>query len=339
MKSYLAPILGILGLALVLVSAIGGRSTPTNADGMVARAVLPQLAGDNAAGSGQAATSTPQTGQCAGPRSAVRTLSDSAAGFAREASARTLAALLGEAKPATAPESRMAPLESSVVRVAVYLEGVRSGSGGSLELRVANGPGDFEVTAGIPGGSCLTGTDQADVAAINAARVAFLQACGAGGSRDLPSPRVIIEGTPHWTGNGDGAAISLWPVLSFALEDGWTCTGQPPTPTATATPVAPIETLYLSVDPQTVAPGAIVRLTAYAVPAGPGHVCTPFFSEFSPPSGQKAKEVGGTVAKTTGADGQVWWDISIPADTAIGRGSFMVTCDGSGGNSVKIFVE
>ncbi len=320
--------------SLSLVLAADSPATPVQR-----RAVLPILAGDSASLSNSSTatpTPTPPGFGCAGPRTAIRTLSDAGATFARTPSNSSVAGLTSIQKPAQAPGlERLAATETGVVRLTAYIASTATDSGGNLVVQVAQSPNDFSISAGIPLSSCANGASEADKAAFGAARVAVLTSCGATGSQPLGG-KIEIEGVPHWATNGAGQpVISLWPVLAFKLADGWTCKGQPPTVTPTATPVPPIDVLYLSVDPQGVDAGGTVRLTAQSEPPGPGHICNPTFTD----SESTSWPLPGVAPKATGANGSVWWDIVIPLQAAVGRGSFMVNCNNSGGNAVKIFIN
>ncbi len=334
MNRKTSALVGTLGIALLFIGMAMVSANPTSADDLVARAYVPLLAGDDATGNGALATSTPIPGGCAGPRSAVRTLSDSDAGFEREPVASSLIALLDEQAPSSAGTARISPLESGVVRIEAYLQGLQSGPGQSLELLLANAPGDFNVVAGMPHGQCTNEASSSDKATLAQVRVAYQTTCGTKTGPRTPVA-VVIEAVPHWSLGPNGPQISLWPILDFQLADGWTCAGVAPTATATPTVVPPIDVLYLSVEPQIVAPGGTVHLTARAEPPGPGHVCTPSFSEFSPPAGLQPVETTGTEPALTGADGKVSWDVAIPANTAIGLGRFQVNCDNKGGQRGK----
>ena len=346
MKFGIPAALASLGLALAVAAfSLAVPAEKGTADDVIPRAVLPLLSGDTADGFSTFATVTPTKTPatptatpfpvgCSGPRSAIRTLSDSAAGFEREPADRALPSLINEEKPDSLSGARIEPFESEVVRVETWLTGSRGAAGGGRELLLANAPGDFQVVAGMVSGECALTAAEADQTALSMARVAYLTSCGPSTGAKTPV-RVIVEGVPHWTYTSNGPVASIWPVLGFELAEGWTCSGQGPTPTPTTPPAPNIDNLYLQVTPQGVNPGESLTLTATTDPPGEGHTCTPHF--FAPPDGlTRVDGVPGTGPKQTGADGRVSWTITIPLGTPLGKGSFQVVCNGGGGNAVKI---
>jgi len=338
----LALLLAVVGLA-GMVAALAASTSKADDDTMVFRAVAPGLAGDSSAGFSTFATATviPPTPTatpiglgCAGPRSAIRTLTDGGANFSRTASASNLGQLLLTPKPANPPGlSRVSP-ESSVVRFEAYIISTTAANGGVV-ASIANTPGDFQVQAGFPGSGCIGEAADADRGAMNAARIALQQACGQPGSNGSLGGKVVIEGVPHWQQQGGQTRISIWPVLKFELADGWDCKGVPPTATPTNTPVPGIGTILLSVDPQFVQHGGTVLVTAMPQPPAPGRSCA--FNWFQDVNMTGWSDLPGMSTKLTGADGKASWTVAIPAAAALGQGRFQVSCDG-GSNAVKIIV-
>jgi len=337
----LAFVLAVLGLA-GMVATLAASSSKADDDTMVFRAVAPGLAGDSAEGFSTFATATvkPATPTatpiglgCAGPRSAIRTLTDGGAGFPRTASNTSLSQLLITPKPDGKPGLTRVSPESSVVRFEAYIISTTNGSG-NVVANIANTPGDFQVQAGFPLQNCITDASDADRGAMNGARIALQQACGQPGSGSLGG-KVVLEGVPHWREQGGQQVMSIWPVLKFELADGWNCKGVPPTATPTTTPVPDIDVLYLSVDPQFVEVGQSVLVTAMPQPPAPGRSCT--FTSFSDAELNSWQDLPGMGTKTTDAEGEASWTVTIPEGAVLGQGRFQVSC-GGGSNAVKIIV-
>ena len=339
LRMRLPLLLAAIGLAGI-VAAMAASTSRADGDTFVYRAFVPSLAGDSAEGFSTFATSTPSPSPtpvgfgCAGPRSAIRTLTDGAS-FTRTPALTNLTQLLLSAKPSSAPGLARVSPESSVVRVEAFIISTSAGSNGNVLANIAHTPGDFQVQAGFPGQSCIAQASDSDRGAMNGARIALQQACGQPGANGSLGGKVIIEGVPHWQQQGGQQVISIWPVLKFELADGWTCKGVPPTPTPTVTPIPGVSVLYLSVAPQFVERGQPVTVTAMPQPPAPGRSCT--FNLFADADLNTWMDLPGMSTKSTDASGQASWSVTIPQGAVTGQGRFQVSCDG-GSNAVKIIV-
>jgi hypothetical protein len=245
--------------------------------------------------------------------------------------------------------------EGRALELGAWLRGAMRTQGGGIELLVSASPGGPLLRARFPSIECAAGASAADRAAMEAARVAFIQRCGvppAGQWRPLGGP-VTLVGVPAWgerrLSGIDGApsGIELAPVLDFDMPEGATCDptqlpgpvpgfGQPGGPTPTATPSAALEML-VHVDPVRVNRGAQVTVTIIVQePAGAGGTPRPgpagiqcSYKAFDVALNELAR--GGP--SPTGADGTVSWTFTIPAtavlDTASREnGRVQPTCQG-----------
>jgi len=314
------------------------------------RAFVPALSGDSASGSGELATSTPSPTPsptptpigfgCAGPRSAIRTLTDNAAGFSRTPGEMTIPLLNGLAKPGTVPGlTRLSPLETGVVKVTAFIKSSALDSRGNTVAQIANTAGDFTISAGFPSQNCTTAAADADRGAMNAARVSLVSQCGQPGAIANLGGKVEVTGVPHWTVSNGEPVISIWPVLEFEVAEGWDCQGQAPTPTPTGTPVPDIDVLILTVLPQNLSVGETTELIASPQPLGPGRVCVP--TSFRD-GANNPWPLAGVEEKTTGPSGIVSWFITIPEGFAPGSSRFQVRCTdatGPGSNGVNFEVS
>lgn len=317
------------------------------------RLLLPALAADSAAGTSTFATPTPApTGTPAstacGYRGPVRTLSDpAAAGVDRTPANGSIGGLLALDRPAGlgSASPRQPGPEAQAVALDAWLRAAIRTPGGGVELLISTSPDGPLLRASFPSPECAAGASPADRAAMEAARVAFLQACGvptASQWRPLGG-RAALSGIPAWgeprPSGTDGApsGIELAPVLSFALAGSADCDpAQPFGPTPTPTP-GPVLELLVHVDPIRVSRGQQVTVTIIVQePPGPGGTPVPG------PAGIRCSYTAYDVALNelarggptpTGPGGRVSWTFTVPEWAALDtasreNGRVQPRCDG-----------
>lgn len=290
----LAP--ALLGALLVSLAAAGSSSTaPQSA--LPHRAILPAVAADSAIDAPPPATPTTPPAPTATPtltanaacgyRADVRALADPLAGEVdRAPAARTIATLLALARPAglTAASPRQLDSEGRAVALTAWLRGAMRTPQNTIELLISTGPEGPLLRARLVSTACSQGASDADRAAMEAARIAFLNRCGVpSASQWTPlGGQVTLVGVPAWgeprTAGLDGAptGIELAPVLAFEMPQGASCSpSQTPGATTTPTPDADLEVL-VHVDPIRVARGQQVTVTIIVqYRPGPGGSPTP----------------------------------------------------------------
>lgn len=360
MRLLAAVPLAALGTALLLTSLhlpppTSNPQPPTsNLQPLTSHLVyLPGLAADSAAGSPPTPlpTPTPAAPGCPSPRSNLRILADPAAAFDRTPQPATIPALLAEDRPASIPETRILPFEARVLETPAWLRFARRTSANTIELLVSAAPTGDLLRVQLPGPGCTAGAPQPDRDAIEAARLAYLQACGAPPTtwQAIAGP-VTLRGVPHWgtpdpTGTqGAPTGIELAPVLHFQKTDRPGCNpaSYQPTPTPTPGPAATLE-LLINIQPIRVARGGEVTVTIIVqrlVP-GPGPDDPPTIQP-GPPGIQCSytaydrtlTPIASGGPAPTGPDGRVSWTFTVPLDAALSdltlnqNGRVLPSCEG-----------
>lgn len=318
------------GVAFAFASLPFALAADQPAPALVRQAILPVVAGDDAAGFGLPATAAPAAtatpapplNTCAGERSPVKTLSDTAAAFDRTAAASSIFALQALERPAVGPASpRLAPTETGVVELNVWLRGFIRRNNGAIELLVSNSATGAVMMANFPPQGCLSGAAPEDQAAMTTARIDLVSRCGlpiTGGMTTIAGP-ATLRAVPFWgTQRPDGVAgapsgIELGPVLAFEMAEGLDCdpeTYKDGIPTPTPIPVP--DTITINLTPQTAARGTTIAVTIYTQPAMSGVACS--FVAWD--NGIELMAQGET--KQTGPEGTVSWSFAIPLDAATG---------------------
>lgn len=326
--------LAAVGLALV----IGSLSFALTASGaepvLVRQAVVPGIAGDSSTfNPGQQSTPTPEAFGCAGFRTPIKLLSDPAGGFDRTPVVSSFFALVSATRPdgVTDKSARFAPFESQVAEITGTLVGFRRTSGGGIDLVISQGAGGDLMVASFPGQGCLAGANDADRAAVNAARIALAQKCGNPPDSGIFKPlggNATLQGVPFWgskhtDGYGAPSGIELGPVLKFEFNPATSCdadASKTPYPTATNTPV--IQEIPINVSPATAYPGQAIVVTIRTVPVSAGRTCS--YKIFD--------SAGQTVAQgttTTNAQGEAIFNATLPVTTALGNASAVPSCIGA----------
>lgn len=334
------------GVALAFASLPFALAADQQAPALVRQAVLPVVAGDDSNGfstfatPAPAATSTPapQLNTCAGQRSPVKTLTDQAAAFDRAAVPSSVFALLELERPTVGPATgRIAPAESGVVELNVWLRGFTRKSSGAIELLISTGPTGPVMMANFPPQGCISDAAQADQSAMTTARIALVNRCGlpiTSGITEIAGP-AKVRGVPFWGAqkfdgiSGAGSGIELGPVLSFEMAEGLDCKPETyangiPTPT----PVPVPDSITIGLIPQTAPVGATVAVTIYTQPAMAGVSCSWEARDHGQGDGLGAiMGVGET--KLTGPDGTVSWELVIPLNALTGSdGRVTPKCSG-----------
>lgn len=346
MRPFAVLMPALLGAALATLAAAQAPDPPPQgpAGPRPFAVVAPAIAADSAP---TPTPPTPTAPAACGPRPAARSLADPAPATIDPApAAGSVAALLALDRPPGLGDAspRQAPLETRPVALEAWLRGaIRSGSGG-VELLLSTSPDGPLLRAAFPAPECQEGASPADRAAMEAARIAFLGACGVppasqwkplgGHARFVAIP---FWGQPRPSGS-DGApsGIELAPVLAFQPPAEGCSPDQSPGPTPTPTPGAPLQ-LLIHLDPfRNVARGTEVTVTiiVQTVPE-PGGTPAPG------PAGilcryQAFDRLGQTIASggpaPTGPDGTVQFRFTIPQEAAIGTpsepGSVVPRCEG-----------
>lgn len=351
----LAP--ALLGALLVSLAAAGSSSTaPQSA--FPHRIILPAVAADSASAApppatptsppAPTATPTPAANAACGYRADVRALADPLAGEVdRDPVPRTIATLLALQRPPglTAASPRQLDSEGRAVALTAWLRGAMRTPQNTIELLISTGPDAPLLRARLVSTACSQGASDADRAAMEAARIAFLNRCGVpSASQWTPlGGQVTLVGVPAWgeprTSGVDGApsGIELAPVLAFAMEPGAGCDpGQPFGPTPAPTP-GPVLELLVRVDPYRYVPrGTLVTVTLIVQePPPPGGTPRPGpagiacrFDAYD----HTGQRIGGGGPAPTGPGGTVTFTFTIPQDAAAGGpnqpGSVVPRCDG-----------
>lgn len=331
------------GVAFAFASLPFALAADQPAPALVRQAILPVVAGDDAAGFGlpAAANATPQAtatpaaplNTCAGERSPVKTLTDTAAAFGRTAAASSIFALQALERPTVGPATpRLAPTETGVVELNVWLRGFIRRNNGAIELLVSNSPNGAVLMANFPPQGCLSDAAPEDQAAMTTARIELISRCGmpiTSGMTTIAGP-AKLRAVPFWgTQRPDGVAgapsgIELGPVLAFEMAEGLDCDPETykdgiPTPT----PIPVLDQITTNLMPQTAARGTTITVTIQTVPAMSGVTCS--FVAWDNAIGLMAQ--GET--KQTGPDGTAAWQFAIPADAATGTdGRVTPSCAG-----------
>ncbi len=347
-ESTLAPmrlphqaVVAAAGVAFAFVSLPFALAADPPAPSLVRQAILPGVAGDDAAGFGLPATATPPATStpaapldtCAGERSPVKTLTDTAAAFGRTPAPSSIFALQALERPAVGPATpRLAPTETGVVELNVWLRGFIRRNNGAIELLVSNSPSGAVMMANFPPQGCLSEAAPEDQAAMTTARIDLINRCGVpitGGMTTIAGP-AKLRAVPFWgTQRPDGAAgapsgIELGPVLAFEMAEGLDCdpeTYKDGIPTPTPIPVP--DTITINITPQTAARGTTIAVTIFTQPAMSGVACS--FVAWD--NGLELMAQGST--KQTGLDGTAAWEFAIPLDAATGTdGRVTPSCAG-----------
>ena len=340
MRSLAALLTALLGAALVLLAAAPAPRPRAQAPagGLPYRAVAPALAADSAPGLATlpAGTPTPTAtlppASACGYRAAVRALADpAAAAVDRTPAASSVTGLLAlDRPPGLTPASpRQLPSEGRAVQLTAWLRGAIRTPDGGIDLLISTSPDGPLLRARFPGPGCTEGASEADRAAIEAARIAFINRCGvptAGSWRPLGGQAVLV-GVPAWgeprPSGTDGAptGIELAPVLDFAMPQGATCDpNQPFGPTPTPTPGAALEML-INVNPIRVSRGGQVTVTIIVQePPPPGG--TPIPGPAGIPCSYTAYDralapIASGGPSPTGPGGTVSWTFTVPPDAAL----------------------
>jgi hypothetical protein len=320
-------VIAAAGVAIAFASLPFALAAGEPAPALVRQAVLPVVAGDDATGSPAPATGTPTASPaatfdtCAGERSPVRTLTDPAAGFSRTPAQSSIFALLALERPAVGPATpRIAPTETGVVELDVWLRGFIRRNSGAIELLVSNSPTGPVLLANFPPQGCIAKASAEDQAAMTTARIELVGRCGlpiTGGMTTIAGP-AKLRGVPFWGKPGDGLAgapggIELGPVLAFEMAEGLDCDpGTYKDGIPTPTPVPTAKSMTIGAAPLFVARGQEVQVTIYTQPATEGIAC--WYVAWDNAMVQMAQ--GET--KLTGPDGTASWSFTIPLDAATG---------------------
>ena len=328
-------------VALAFASLPFALAADQPAPALVRQAILPVVAGDDAAGFGLPATATPQATStpaapldtCAGERSPVKTLTDTAAGFGRTPAASSIFALQALERPTVGPATpRLAPTETGVVELDVWLRGFIRRNNGAIELLISNSPTGALMMANFPPQGCIAKAAPEDQAAMTTARIELVSRCGipiTGGITQIAGP-AKLRAVPFWgTQRPDGmtgapSGIELGPVLAFEMAAGLDCdpeTYKDGIPTPTPVPVP--NSITINITPQTAARGTTIAVTIFTQPAMSGVACS--FVAWD--NGLELMAQGST--KQTGPDGTAAWSFAIPLDAAIGTdGRVTPSCAG-----------
>jgi hypothetical protein len=303
----------------------------------VRQAFLPVVAGDDAFGFGLPATATTTPAAplntCAGERSPVKTLTDDAAAFERTPVASSIFALHALERPTVGPATpRLAPVETAVVELDVWLRGFIRRNNGAIELLISNSPSGAILMANFPPQSCIGDAAPADQAAMTTARIDLVSRCGlpiTGGMLEIAGP-AKLRAVPFWgTQRPDGVTgaatgIELGPVVAFEMAPGLDCdpeTYKDGIPTPTPVPVP--DTITVNLLPQGAARGTTITVTIFTQPAMSGVAC----SYVAWDNGLELMAQGET--KQTGPDGTAAWQFTIPVDAATGTdGRVTPSCAG-----------
>lgn len=334
-------VIAAAAVALAFASLPFALAADPPAPALVRQAFLPGVASDDASGFGLPATATPQAtttpaaplNTCAGERSPVKTLTDTAAAFDRAAAASSIFALQALERPAVGPATpRLAPTETGVVELNVWLRGFIRRNNGAIELLVSNSPSGAVLMANFPPQGCLGDAAPADQAAMTTARIDLVSRCGlpiTGGMTTIAGP-AKIRAVPFWgTQRPDGVAgapsgIELGPVLAFEMAEGLDCdpeTYKDGVPTPTPVPVP--NTITINITPQGAARGATIAVTIFTQPAMSGVAC----SYVAWDNAINLMAQGET--KKTGPDGTAAWQFTIPLNAATGTdGRVTPSCAG-----------
>lgn len=329
------------GAAFAFASLPFALAAGEPAPALVRQAILPVVAGDDATGFSIPAAGTPSTptasptatlDTCAGERSPIRTLTDPAAGFGRAPAESSIFALLALERPAVGPATpRIAPTETGVVELDVWLRGFIRRNSGAIELLVSSSPTGPVLLANFPPQGCIAGASPEDQADMTTARIGLVGRCGlpiASGMTEIAGP-ARLRAVPLWGKPGDGltsapSGIELGPVLGFEMEPGLDCdpeTYKDGIPTPTPVPVP--DQITTNLMPQTAARGTTIVVTIQTVPAMAGVSC----SYIAWDNGIAQMAAGET--KLTGPEGTAAWSFTIPLDAATGSdGRVVPSCAG-----------
>ncbi|MEO8540760.1 MAG: hypothetical protein ABI577_13555 [bacterium] len=327
--------LALIGVALGVGTLSFALAANTAAPALTRRAIMPGVAGDNSVfipGSGTS-TPTPEVGGCAGLRTNVKILADSAAGFDRTAVASSLFALVNEPRPdgITDGSARFAPFESRVVEITASLVGYKRTAGGGIDLVITQGGGGDIMLVSFPSQSCLAGTNSSDGAAVNSARIALMQQCGNPPDSGVFKPlggSATIQGVPFWgpkrtDGSGAPSGVELGPALKFTFNPATSCdanASKTPYPTATATPV--VTQVLISVSPQQAHPGDEIVVTIIMVPLASGRLCGYQLWD------SEVTLVSSAELAPTGSNGRITWNVTLPSDIHLGVARVQPVCPG-----------
>ncbi len=279
MRSFAALAPALLGALPVSLAAAGSSRTEPQA-AHPHRLIVPAVAADSASGAPPPAThtptatvtATPSANAACGYRADIRGLADPLAGQVnRDPAARSVAGLLALDRPAGlgAASPRQLESEGRAVTLTAWLRGAIRTPQNTIELLISTGPEGPLLRARLVSPACSQGASEADRAAMEAARVAFLNRCGVPGASQWTQlgGQATLIGIPAWgeprTSGLDGAptGIELAPVIAFEMPQGATCSpNQPAGPTPTPTPTTGLEVLT-HVDPIRVARGQQVTVT------------------------------------------------------------------------------
>lgn len=329
------------GVALAFASLPFALAAGQPAPALVRQAFLPVVAGDDATGLSIPAATTTATptasptatlDTCAGERSPIKTLADPAAGFARTPAETSIFALLALERPAVGPATpRIAPTETGVVELNVWLRGFIRRNSGAIELLVSSSPTGPVLLANFPPQGCISKASPEDQAAMTTARIDLVGRCGmpiTSGITQVAGP-ARLRAVPLWGKPGDGltgapSGIELGPVLGFDMAPGLDCdpeTYKDGVPTPTPVPVP--DSITINIMPQTAARGSTITVTIFTQPAMSGVSCS--YVAWDNGMGQMA--AGET--KLTGPAGTASWQFTIPLDAVTGSdGRVTPSCAG-----------
>jgi hypothetical protein len=334
-------VIAAAAVALAFASLPFALAADPPAPSLVRQAFLPGVAGDDASGFGLPATATPPATStpaapldtCAGERSPVKTLTDSAAAFDRTPAASSIFALQALERPTVGPATpRLAPTETGVIELNVWLRGFIRRNSGAIELLVSNSPTGPIMMANFPPQGCIAKAAPGDQAAMTTARIDLINRCGipiTGGITDIAGPAklraVPFWGTPRLDGTtGAPSGIELGPVLAFEMAQGLDCdpeTYKDGIPTPTPVPVP--NSITINITPQTAARGTTIAVTIFTQPAMSGVSCSYVAWDIG------LEQMASGEAKLTGPDGTAAWQFTIPADAATGTdGRVTPSCAG-----------
>lgn len=324
-------VIAAAAVALAFASLPFALAADPPAPALVRQAFLPVVAGDDASGFSIPAASTPATpaasptatlDTCAGERSPIRTLTDSAAGFARTPAESSIFALLALERPSVGPATpRIAPTETGVVELDVWLRGFIRRNNGAIELLISNSPTGALMMANFPPQGCIAKAAPEDQAAMTTARVDLINRCGipiTGGMTTIAGP-AKLRAVPFWgTQRPDGmtgapSGIELGPVLAFEMAGGLDCDPETykdgiPTPT----PVPTAKSMTIGAAPLFVARGQDVQVIIYTQPATEGVSCHYIAWD------NAMQKMAEGAPKLTGPDGTASWSFTVPLDAATG---------------------
>lgn len=306
------------------------------------RAVMPNLSADSAEGFGlpapggtaspsatstATATPTPPLNTCAGFRTPVRTLSDPAANFERTPRTATFFELVQLTRPDVSPSSaRIAPTETEVVELSIWLRGYIRTNNGGINLVFSNNATGAHMFATFPAPGCTTGASPADQEAMNAARLTLISQCGMPTVSNLTAiagpakvRAVPTWGTPRTDGvNGAFNGIELGAILSFEMDESLPCDPAAyehgiPTPT----PIPTADSLTIGANGAISGNGFVnqgdeVIVVIYTQPPTPGISCYYLAWDNTPALMHEG------APQLTGPAGTITWSFIVPLTASVG---------------------